>query len=92
MEKPLRVAVHAHDVQPLFTPDDSVERFRFALQAVDRARLFAVFIDGENDTAIERSSSIGRCRREEDHHRALDAILLRHQAPPLHIFPRQTRS
>ena len=92
LQEPLRVAMHGKDgaaVPPLEKP---FKRLRLALHAMDGLRLRPVFIDGENKTAIQHLLvEIDGRRRQEDHHRAFDAVLMREQAPRRRVFARAWR-
>jgi hypothetical protein len=63
------------------------ERLRLALHPVDRAGLLAFFIDGEDQTAVQQLLvQLDRRRRQEDHHRAFDAVLVRDMTARFRVF------
>ena len=87
LQEPLRVAMHGKDrvaVPPLQQP---FERLRLALHPMDGLRLLAVFVDREHKAAVQHLLvEIDRRRRQEDHHRPFDAVLMREQPARRRVF------
>ena len=79
-EQALEGVMAAVDLLAVVLGPEPFERLAFALELVDRTRLIAPLVDGQDDGAIEEllvDVHVGR--REKDHHRPFDAVLLRHE-------------
>ena len=66
----------------LLRGQQAFERLRLALQPVDGLRLLAVLVHRQHQAAVQQFLvDVDGRGRQEDHHRAFDAVLLRDQPP-----------
>ena len=88
-QKPLRIAMHAEDLFALLPRQQSFDGLRLALFFVDRLRLRAVLVHRQHQATIQKFFiQVDGRRREEEHHRAFDAVLVRDEPPRRGIFSR----
>jgi hypothetical protein len=82
--------METHQGRAVALRQQSLESLCAALQLVDGARLLAIFVDAQNDAAVEKLFvDFNFCRGEDDHHRPLDVVLLGYQLAGLRIFSRR---
>src|SRR5262249_25962603 len=86
-EEALRVVVAAMDLDAFLRRPQALQRLRPALQLVDPPRLLASLVDRQDKRAVEELLvDLYRRRRQEDHHRPFDAVLLRDETARARIL------
>jgi hypothetical protein len=85
----LGVAVHGQRPLAFVIGQQALEGLPLALAAMDGARLLAVLVDREHETAIEQLVvDLDRRGGEHDHHRALHPVLVRDELPRGRVLAR----
>ena len=86
-EEPLGVPVDLQCLRLATRGQDAVERRGPPLQLVDAPRLLPALVDGQDEAAVEELLvDLDRRRRQEDHHRPFDAVLLRDEPSRLRVL------
>ena len=86
-QQPLRVAMHRQNVIAVAFGQQALKRLPLPLQPVNGACLLPVLVNRQHDAAIQKLfiDFDGR-RRQKDHHRTFDAILVRDQTAVGRVF------
>ena len=86
-QQPLRVAVQLDDLVALRPAPTALERLRLALLLMDRPASARGLRSPSARAAIQQLLvHVLRRRGQEDHHRAFDRVLVRHQLAALRVF------